>query len=335
MNTRRVVVTQRFFDPASISMLEAAGCTVEIASLEPGKGDGDFSQEELVALLSGAQGWIVGHARVTAALQAELPDLQIISRRGVGYDRVDLEAARRLGKVVCIAAGGNDASVADHTLSLMLAIARRLRESQARMIAGDWGILQGQDLFRKTVGVIGLGRIGRSVVRRLSGFETKVLAFGGRVDEAFEAAHRVSRVDLDTLLQDSDVVTIHAPLTPETRYIIDGRALGLMKPSSILINTARGGLVDDRALLEALKGGRIAGAGLDTFVSEADPSFGDVTKALLDLPNVVATPHSAASSREGLNLTNMIASMCVADVLSGRTPPSQCVVADGRAMAGA
>lgn len=330
MSIRRVVVTQRFFDPASVSLLEAAGCTVEIAGLPPGKGDGDLTHEELVSLLHGAQGWIVGHARVTAALQADLPGLQVISRRGVGYDRVDLAAARSLGKVVCIAAGGNDASVADHALSLMLAVARRLRESQARMIAGDWTILQGQDLYRKTVGVIGLGRIGRSVVRRLSGFDARVLAFGGQPDEAFERAHGVTRTGLDALLSGSDVVTLHAPLTPETRHMIDAAALARTKPAAILINTARGGLVDDRALLDALKAGHLAGAGLDTFVSEADPSFRDVTAALLEMHNVVATPHAAASSREGLNMTNMIASMCVVDVLSGRTPPPQCVVADGR-----
>jgi D-3-phosphoglycerate dehydrogenase len=328
--SHRVVVTQRFFDNASLETLRAAGCEVEIVTLPPGKADGDLSHDELVAMLQGAAGWIVGHARVTADLQAALPALQIISRRGVGYERVDLAAAQRLGKVVCIAAGGNDASVADHTIALMLSVSRRFRESQNNMIAGNWSILMGQDLYQKTVGVIGLGRIGRSVVKRLSGFDARVLVHGGRTDAAWEAETGVTRTDLKTLLAESDFVTVHAPLTAETRFMIDADALATMKASAFLINTARGGLVDDRALLAALKAGKLAGAGLDTFMSEADGSYKDVTQELISLPNVIATPHSAASSREGLDRTNMVASLCVIDVLAGRSPPAQCVVADGR-----
>jgi D-3-phosphoglycerate dehydrogenase len=162
VQNRRVVVTQRFFDDATITFLEGAGCTIVQAELPAGQADGNLTQDELVAMLDGAAGWIVGHARVTRELQAALPDLRIISRRGVGYDRVDLEAAAALGKVVCIAAGGNDASVADHTLALMLAAGHRFRETQQNMINGDWGILMGSDLYQKTVGIIGLGRIGRS-----------------------------------------------------------------------------------------------------------------------------------------------------------------------------
>jgi D-3-phosphoglycerate dehydrogenase len=328
--SHRVVVTQRFFDNASLEALRAAGCEVEIVALPPGKADGDLSHNELVAMLQGAAGWIVGHARVTADLQAALPALQIISRRGVGYERVDLASAQRLGKVVCIAAGGNDASVADHTIALMLSVSRRFRESQNNMIAGNWSILMGQDLYQKTVGVIGLGRIGRSVVKRLGGFEARVLVHGGRTDGAWDAGTGLTRTDLKTLLAESDFVTVHAPLTAETRFMIDATALASMKPSAFLINTARGGLVDDRALLAALKAGKLAGAGLDTFMSEADASYKDVTQDLISLPNVIATPHSAASSREGLDRTNMVASLCVIDVLAGRSPPAQCVVADGR-----
>lgn len=329
-SSRRVVVTQRFFDEATIAYLEAHGCEVAIADLPPGKGDGDFTRSELEALLAGAAGWIVGHARVTRELMAALPDLKVVSRRGVGYERVDLDAARDLGKVVAIAAGGNDASVADHTIALILAISRRFRESQANMQAGNWSILMGSDLYRKTVGVVGAGRIGRSVVQRLRGFEAEVLVHSSRQDARWAADNGVTYADMPTLLARSDVVTLHAPLTPATRFLIGADALAAMKPGAILINTARGGLVDDRALLEALESGRLAGAGLDTFMSESDPDWRPVTDALLALPNVVATPHAAASSREGLDRTNMVAARSVVAVLDGGDPAPECVVADGR-----
>ncbi|WP_332772022.1 phosphoglycerate dehydrogenase [Phenylobacterium sp.] len=326
-STRRVLVTQRFFDDASASLLARSGCEVAVCEPPPGKGDGDLDHDELVRLLDGASGWIVGHARVTRALLEALPNLLIVSRRGVGYERVDLEAARDLGRVVTIAAGGNDASVADHALGLMLAVARRFRESQALMETGKWSILLGADLYRKTVGVVGLGRIGRSLVQRLSGFETEVLVHTPRPDPALGG---VSFVDLDDLLARSDYVSIHAPLTPETRFLIDARAIERMKPSAILVNTARGGLVQDADLLAALESGRLAGAGLDVFVSESDPAFLPVTKKLLALPGVVATPHAGASSREGLDRTNLIAAQSVIAVLDGGDPAPECVVADGR-----
>ncbi len=326
-SSRRVVVTQRFFDDVSASLLARSGFEVAVCEPPAGLGDGDLDQDELVRLLDGASGWIVGHARVTRALLEALPNLSIVSRRGVGYERVDLEAARDLGRVVTIAAGGNDASVADHALGLMLAVARRYRESQALMEAGKWSILMGTDLYRKTVGVVGLGRIGRSLVQRLSGFETGVLVHTPRPDPALGG---VAFVGLDELLARSDYVSIHAPLAPETRFLIDARAIARMKRSAILVNTARGGLVQDADLLAALESGRLAGAGLDVFVSESDPAFLPVTRKLLALPNVVATPHAGASSREGLDRTNLIAAQSVIAVLDGRDPAPECVVADGR-----
>lgn len=325
--SRRVVVTQRFFDPAAAGLLANADCEVVVSEPPPGKADGDFTHDELVDLLAGAGGWIVGHARVTRELMAALPGLLVISRRGVGYERVDLEAARDLGRVVAIAAGGNDASVADHALGLMLAVARRFRESQALMEAGRWSILMGSDLYRKTVGVIGLGRIGRSLVQRLSGFEAQVLVHTPRPDPALAGVRHVA---LEELLERSDYVSVHAPLTARTRFLIDASALARMKPAAILVNTARGGLVQDADLLEALAAGRLAGAGLDVFVSESDPAFKPVTERLLALPNVVATPHAGASSREGLARTNAVAAQSVIAVLDGGDPAPGCVVADGR-----
>jgi D-3-phosphoglycerate dehydrogenase len=328
---RRVVVTQRFFDDASEAFLRDAGCEVVVADLRPGQADGGLSHDELAALLDGADGWIVGHARVTRQLLTALPRLAIVSRRGVGYERVDLQAVRDLGRVVTIAAGGNDTSVADQVIGMMIALGRRFREAQARMIAGDWSILMGSDLYRKTVGVVGLGRIGRSVVKRLSGFEANVLVATPKPDPAYAAETGVTFVDIQTLLRASDYVTLHAPLTPATRHLINADSLAAMRPGAFVINTARGGLVSDGDLLAALRAGRLGGAGLDVFESESDPTLQAITDALIALPNVVAAPHAGASTREGLHRTNMIASRCVVDVLDGRDPPPECVVADGRA----
>lgn len=327
---RKVVVTQRFFDDRTQAYLRANGCEVLIARLPPGKADGDLSHETLVELLEGAAGWIVGHARVTRELLQALPDLQIVSRRGVGYDRVDLDAARDLGRVVTIAAGGNDASVADHVIGLMLSVGRRFRESQQRLLDGDWAILMGSDLCEKTVGVVGLGRIGKSVVKRLAGFDCKVLVHTTHPDDAYAQTTGVEYVDLPELLARSDYVTLHAPLTPATRSMIDASAIETMKPGAILINTARGGLVEDAHLLDALRAGRLGGAGLDVFVSESDPAYKPISQALLALPNVVGTPHAGASSREGLDRTNMVAAQSVVAVLDGADPAPECVVADGR-----
>lgn len=326
---RRVIVTTRSFDDTATAYLQEHGCEVEHIS-SGGKSDAGLTYANLADMLRFADGWIVGHANVTAELLEGLPRLKIVARGGVGYERVDVEAARRAGLVVTIAAGGNDASVADHTLGLMLAVLRRLRESQMAMEKGNWSILTSTDLHLKTVGIIGLGRIGKSVVQRLKGFGCRVLIYSRTPDPQYAAENEVSFVDLATLLKESDVVSLHAPLTPETRFMLNAASFDQMKRTAILINAGRGGLVDDRDLLDALTNGRIAGAGLDVFVSEGNPEFTATSQKLIALPNVVATPHSAASSFEGLSRTAMLAARSVVAVLDGNDPHQSQVVVDGR-----
>jgi D-3-phosphoglycerate dehydrogenase len=328
---RKIVITQRFFDAMAIDFLKRHGCEVVIADLAPGQADGDLNEQHLADLLADADAWIVGHANITASLLNRLPRLQVIARRGVGYERVDTAAVEAAGKVATIAIGGNDASVADHTVALMLAVCRQLKQCQKGLSANDWSIPLGGDLYRKTVGIVGLGRIGRGVLQRLSGFEVKPLIHTSSPDSAQAEG---SVVDLETLLRESDFVTLHAPLNPQTRGLIDDRALNLMKRSAVLINTARGGLVRDADLLRALTEKRLAGAGLDVFESESDPAMMPVTEQLIQLPNAVVTPHVGASTVEGLNRTNLIAAQCAVAVLEGRSPPSHCVIADGRRTAG-
>ncbi|WP_135212616.1 phosphoglycerate dehydrogenase [Vitreimonas flagellata] len=327
---RRVVITQNFFDEVSLDFLRANGCAAEIVKLSAGQTEATLDVAAIKDVVGDAAGWIVGHARITREVLEALPQLQVVSRRGVGYERVDIEAARDLGRVVTIAAGGNDATVADQVIGMMIAVGRRFREAHAQMQAGPWKILLGTDLYRRTVGIIGLGRIGRSLVQRLRGFEADILVATPNPDGDYAAQTGVRFVDLETIWRESDYISVHAPLTPATRHMINTDTIAKMKPGAIIINTARGGLVSDADLLAALSAGHLGGAGLDVFESESDPSMKSVTDALLALPNVVAAPHAGASTREGLDRTNMIAAECVVAVLDGKKPADACVVVDGR-----
>ena len=324
---RRVLVTPPNFDAEAAAFLRAHNCEI----VQPEKTEAALGDVELLALVSTAQGWIIGpQARVTRALMVAAPSCRVFSRRGVGYERVDVGAVRELGRVATIATGGNEASVADLAIGLMLGVGRRMREQQLAMLAGDWSIRVSTDLYGKTVGIVGLGRAGRALVQRLRGFDAKILATAPRPDVEFCAQENVTIVDLPMLLGASDYVSLHAPLTAGTRHMIGAAELALMQPSAILINTGRGGLVDDAALLTSLRAGRIAGAGLDVYEGETDASLKTIAQELLALPNVIGTPHAAASTREGLARTNLIAARNVVWALDGGALPPDCVVADGR-----
>jgi D-3-phosphoglycerate dehydrogenase len=333
MARRKVLVTQRFFDDATSAYLSSHGFDVQIYDLPLGKSDADLSHDDLLPHLEDAEGWIVGHAWVTRALLAACPTLRVIARRGVGYERVDLAAAKALGRVVTIATGGNAPSVADFTIGLMIGVGRRLHESHKNMEQGNWSILLGTELFQKTVGIIGLGRIGRLVAKRLQAFDAKILAYAPRPDLEFVQSSGITLTDLPTLLGESDYVTLHAPLTAETRHLINASSLASMKRGSILINTARSDLVDEQALINALKSGHLRGAGLDVLQAETDPTQKSIASELLSMPGVLAAPHAAASTSEGLKRSNMIAARTIVAVFEGRDPDPACVIADGRTAA--
>ncbi|MFG1351812.1 phosphoglycerate dehydrogenase [Xanthobacter autotrophicus] len=320
-------MTTRLFDEASARFLEAQGFEVVPSGLPGDALDTHIPDADLNALLEGAVAWIVGQRAVTRAVLAAHPQLKVIARRGVGYDRVDVAAARDLGRVVTIAAGANDPAVADHTLALMLAVLRRLKDSDAAIAHGDWRVVSGSDLTGRTVGLIGFGRIGRQVARRLSGFDVTVLVTSRTPDP--EAAG-VTFVPLDELIAQSDVVSLHAPLVPETRHVINAATLKAMKPGAVVVNTSRGGLIDDAALLAALEQGEIAGAGLDVFEAEVDPALQPLAEALAARADVVATAHAAGSSQEALARGNLISAHCVVAALAGTPMPTGCLIADGR-----
>src|ERR1700736_6664119 len=298
--------------------------------MSPGTPDTSLSRERVFELLRNANAWIVATAPVTREMLERFPNLQVIAKRGVGYDQIDVAAAKELGRVVTYAPGGNGPSVADHTIALMLAVAKQLCEFRELMRSGDWSVQPVTELYRKTVGLIGLGRIGRDVAQRLKGFETTILAFDEKPDHEYANANGIRFVDLPRLLKESDYVSLHLPLTPSSRNLINDAALAAMKETAILVNTARGGLVDEAALLRALRTGKIAGAGLDVLLGEQELAWRPVADELMSLPNVVVTPHVAGASREGVARGNLLALQGIVAVFDGGTPAAECLVVDGR-----
>jgi D-3-phosphoglycerate dehydrogenase len=312
--SRKVLVAvSRFHDNSAdaFDRLRAAGC--EVVPNDLGR---LLTEDELIERLPGVFATIAGSEPYTERVLAAAPDLRVIARFGVGYDQVDVSAASRHGVAVAMAFGTNHEAVADHAFALIAALGNRVLLDYRKLMGGGWGSTLHLSLWRSTVGIVGLGRIGRALARRCKGFEMRVLACDAKPDPAHAREHRIELVDLETLLRESDFVSIHAPHAPDTDKLIDHDRLALMKRDAYLINTARGGLVDETALCEALMAKRIAGAGLDVF--EVGPS--PASSPLRELPNVVLTPHVA-----GLNAASLAAATerCVESVLAvreGRSP---------------
>jgi D-3-phosphoglycerate dehydrogenase len=237
---------------------------------------------------------IRAHAKFTAAVIESSPNLRLISVWGTGTDHVDLTAAQQRGITVTSTPGVNATTVAEHTMALMLAIARRIPAMDAAVRAGQWPRGMLTQLEGKTIGIVGLGAIGTRVATLAKAFDMRLLAATLGDDNGRSAAVGARHVPIETLLRESDVVTLHLRLSERTTRYIDRARLALMKPTAFLVNTARAGLVDRDALIEALRGSRIAGAALDVFHEEPIP----VGDELLALPNVVMTPHDAGTTPE-------------------------------------
>jgi D-3-phosphoglycerate dehydrogenase len=278
---------------ASLDRLTSAG--IEIVD---GFGLEETADDEaMVAALDGMWGVIAGGQRFPRAVLAASSRLRVIARFGVGFDRIDIDAATELGIAVTITPNGNASAVADFTMALMLAVLRRIPEEHARVVAGGWRTqTPSADLTGTTVGLVGFGRIGRLVARRLRGFDCPVLVCDPYLDVAVARKFGVRRTQLADLLPAVDVLSLHLPLTESTRHIIDRAALHQLKRGAIVVNTARGPLVDEEALAELLASGRLGGAGLDVFSTEPLP----LTSPLRNLPGVVLTGHVAAHSSSAL-----------------------------------
>jgi D-3-phosphoglycerate dehydrogenase len=274
-----------------------------------------LTEEELLAGLRDFDAIVAGNDPLTARVLEGLPRLRAIARWGVGVDAVDLDAATRLGIIVTNTPGLIVDTVADLAFALMLAVARRIVEADRWVRTGQWREFQTTLVWGKTLGLVGVGAIGTAVARRARGFSMTVLGYDPVPrPEAEEVGVRY--VPLDELLQTADFVSLHAPLTPQTRGLINARALALMKPTAILINTSRGGLVDQAALYEALRDGRIAGAGLDVFAKEPP----DPDDPLLRLNNCVFTPHCGNNARETIEQVNLRVAENLIESFSGACP---------------
>jgi D-3-phosphoglycerate dehydrogenase len=317
-----VLITARYFavEPDPLDLLRSHGCTLVHTDLDWTLGDSNVPEARAVELLHSVDAAIVSSIPLTAAVLHQVPSLKVIAVRVVGYDSIDVEAATARGIPVLIAPGFTE-SVADYAFGLMLAVARQVAQADRLVRAGRWEVLVSTNIHQKTLGIIGLGRIGKAVARRAQGFDMPVLATDVVRDEAFAQQYGVTYLPLEELLQRADIVSINAPLARETRSIIDTRTLRVMKPTAFLINTARGDLVDEVALATALREGRLAGAGLDVFHEEPIRQH-----LFTGLDNVVLSPHLAAYAREGLRDTGLLAAGGVVAVLAGQRPDQAIVV---------
>ena len=298
--------------PLAIDKLRAKGWEVVFNTKNKNLGEA-----ELVEALPGVAGVIAGSDKFTARALEAADRLQVISRVGVGFDAVDLGAATKKGIVVTTSPVQElFEAMADMTIGLMIAISREIPRLDRNVKAGKWTRIMGPHLFGRTLGIVGLGRIGKEVAKVAAAFRMRLLCYDVVRDEAFAAAHGLRYVDLPELLHEADYVTIHTPLNEATRGLISRERLQMMKPTAYLINTARGPVVDEEALYWALTNKVIAGAASDVFQREpVDPS-----NPLLQLDNFIACPHVGGLSLQAIDAMFAAATQSVIDVLEGRKP---------------
>src|SRR5262244_3242969 len=303
---------------------EARALIPREVAVDYNSGQTGLSKAELIARLRGKDGLI---CHIISAIDEEVlaaaPTVKVVANVAVGYNNIDVAAARRRGVVVTNTPDVLTETTADFAWTLLMAAARRVIEADHFARSGqwqkwEWDLLWGADVHGKTLGVVGFGRIGRAVARRALGFNMRVFYQDAlRADAAVERELRASRMDLEPLLAEADFVSLHTPLLPETRHLMNERTLRLMKKSAVLVNAARGPVVDEAALVRALKEGWIAGAGLDVF--EEEPK---IHPGLPPLKNVVLAPHiGSASADTRLRMANLAVDNCLA-VLEGKAPPT-------------
>lgn len=282
-------------------IIDAAGMTFE--SLPA-----DIDEAGFIERAADADGAIVAFNPMTETVFAALPNLKVVAKHGVGVDNIDLAAAARRDIRVTNVPAANRHAVADFTFALLLSLARDIPRVDTGTRAGDWPRCFGRDVHGMTLGIVGIGSIGQAVAKRAAGFEMRVIAHDPFADPAAAATLGVELVDLDTLCREADFLTLHVGLSEQTRHLIDAKRLALMKPTAMLINAARGGIVDEKALFDALETKRLAGAALDAF--EQEPLE---TSPLFTLDNVIVSSHIAGYTENALTTLSL---SCVEDVIA-------------------
>lgn len=308
--SKRVLITARSFSSTSNEprkLLEDSGFEL----IWGGSGE-PLSEEEMVERIQGIDAVIVGSDKMTANVIAAADRLKVISKHGVGIDNIDLKAATKRGIAVTIAPGSNNEAVAELTIGLLFAAVRKIPLADRIVRSGRWDRLVGYDIWGKNLGIIGMRSIGVEVAKRAKGLGMEIYYTDPQRNEIAENMYHCKRVDLKVLLGLCDFVSIHCPLTPSTRGLIGREELRLMKKEAFLINTARGGVVDEEALYEALQEGIIAGAALDVF--NVEPPRGS---RLLELDNVVVSPHMGSYTCESITKMSLLAAQNVRDILLG------------------
>lgn len=310
-----VIMTSPRLAVPAVELLQQAGCAIHY--MEP------FPSADAVTELTGAlqaDAILTRQGPVNAAAMAASAKLRVVARHGVGIDDVDVGAAAKHGIVVARAPGSNTQAVAEHTMAMILALAKDLHTLSASLAEGGWrgGATKVRDIAGMRLGIVGYGAVGQTVARLASAFGMQVQVFGGsgNVDGVVRAA------SLDALLATSDALTLHCPLTAATRDLIDARALALLPAGAIVVNTSRGGIVNEAALLAAIDAGHIAGAALDVFVSEP-PKLDD---PLRHHPKIICTPHVSGVTDGALINMGVMAAECIAAVLTGGIVPPERLV---------
>ncbi len=299
-------------------MLQEKGFEVDVSDF-----DGVLPREQLLQKAKGADAIL---SLLTDKIDGEVmeaagPQLKIVANYAVGYDNLDLAAAKQRNVIMTNTPDVLTESVAEHTIALMFAIARRIVESDQFMRDGKytaWApmLFLGNDLANKTLGLVGLGRIGAAVAKRMhDGFEMKILYYDVKRNEELEKQYHLEYKDLDSLLKESDFISIHVPLMPATKHLIGEPQFKIMKKTAYLINTSRGPVVDEKALVSALKSGEIKGAALDVYEEEPKMAPG-----LAELPNTVLTPHTASATEETRSAMSELAAKNIIAVLDGQLP---------------
>jgi phosphoglycerate dehydrogenase-like enzyme len=302
-------------DGAWVRVLREAGLEL----VYPNTGT-QLTEDELMEWLPGIKAALAGSEPYTPRVLKAFPQLRVVARVGVGYDAVDVEAASKIGCAVTIAPGTNEGSVAEHAFCLMLGLARELVPQHLALKSGGWPRRATLPLRGRTLGIAGLGRIGKAMALRGAAFGMRLLAYDPVPDKAFAANHQVTLVPFEQLLAESDYLTLHLPVTPQTRHLINRRTLALMKPTAFLINTARGAIVNEADLLEALRNKRLAGAGLDVFEQEPPGKH-----PLFELDNVLLTPHAGGADVQSRDDMALSAAQAIVSLSRGEWPAEKVV----------